>query len=162
MKYKKRGFTIVELIIYMGILSLMLLVMTDTFSSIVDVRRDSEAVTAVEQDGNYLLAKLFYDISHATSIISPSSLGSSSSALQLVINGVINTYSINGGNLQVVNNNGTNVLNSVNSSISNVNFLRVGNTDGKNTIQLSFTVTSNIIRSSGPEEQTYQTSIGLR
>jgi type II secretory pathway pseudopilin PulG len=162
MKQSRRGFTIVELIIYMGILSLFLLVMTDTFSSIVDVRRDSEAVTVVEQDGNYLLAKLFYDISHASSIISPASLGSSSSALQLVINGVTNTYSISGGNLQVVNNNGTNVLNSVNSSISNLSFLRVGNTDGKNTIQLSFTVTSNITRASGPEVQTYQTSVGLR
>ena len=162
MNHKKKGFTIVELIIYMGMLSLMILVMTDIFSSIVDVRKESEAVTVVEQDGNYILAKLFYDISHATSITTPASLGSTGATLQLVINGVTNTYSLNNGNLQVVNNNGTNVLNSVNSAISNISFLRVGNVSGKNTIQLTFTVTSRIIQSSGVESKIYQTSAGLR
>ncbi len=162
MNHKKKGFTIVELIIYMGMLSLMILVMTDIFSSIVDVRKESEAVTVVEQDGNYILSKLFYDISHATSITTPASLGASGATLQLVINGVTNTYSLNNGNLEVVNNNGTNVLNSVNSAISNISFLRVGNVSGKNTIQLTFTVTSRIIQSSGVESKVYQTSAGLR
>ncbi len=158
----KKGFTIVELLIYIGILSIFLLAMTDTFSSIVDVRRESEAVSAVEQDGNYILAKLFYDISHAQSINVPASLGASSNSLQLTINGVSNTYSISGGNLQVVNNAGTNILNGINSSISNLTFLRVGNTSGKNTIQLSLTVTSRVIRNGGTEARTYQTSVGLR
>lgn len=158
----KRGFTIVELIIYMGILSLILIVMTDIFSSIIDVRRDSEAITVVEQDGNFLLAKLFYDISHAQSIATPATLGATSNTLQITISGVTNTYSLNSGNLQVVNANGTNVLNSLNSSISNLTFLRLGNSSGKNTIQLSFTVTSKILRVSSTESKTYSTSVGLR
>lgn len=159
---KNRGFTIVELIIYMGILSLLLIVLTDIFSSIIDVRRDSEAITVVEQDGNFLLARLFYDISHAQSISTPANLGASSSTLQLTIGGVSNTYSVNSGNLQVVNGSGTNVLNSVNSSVSGLSFLRLGNASGKNTIQVTLTVTSRILRAAGPEAKTYQTSVNLR
>lgn len=136
--------------------------MTDIFASIVDVRKESEAVTVIEQDGNFILSRLFYDISHASSITTPASLGSTTSTLQIVINGVSNTYSLNSGNLQVVNNNGTNILNSVNSTISNISFLRVGNASGKNTIQLTFTVTSKIVQSSGTESKIYQTSVGLR
>lgn len=162
-KLNRRGFTIVELIIYMGILSILLMVLTDTFASILEVRKESEAVTAVEQDGNYILAKLFYDISHAQSIGTPASLGTSSNTLQLTIGGVSNTYSLSGGNLQVVNNHGTNVLNGIDSSVSNLSFLRLGNIGGKDTIQMTFTVTSRIVRSGGiTETKTYQTSAGLR
>lgn len=161
MKHKK-GLSIVELIIYMGLLSILLMVLTDVFVSILDVRKESEAVTVVEQDGNYILARLFYDVSRASSITTPASPGSSTSSLVINVGGVNYTYSLNSGNLQLVNNNGTDVLNSINTTISNPTFLRIGNSGGKNSIQISFTVSSVTKRNNGPETKTYQTSVGLR
>ncbi len=159
---RKKGLSIVELIIYMGLLSILLVVLTDVFVSIIDVRKESEAVSAVEQDGNYILARLFYDVSRASSISTPASLGASTSSLLITIGGVNYTYSLNGSNLQLVNNNGTDVLNSINTTVSSPTFLRIGNSGGKNTIQISFTVSSVTQRNHGPETKTYQTSVGLR
>lgn len=157
----KRGLTIVELIIYMGILSILLVTLTDIFSSIVNVRIESEASSAVEQDGDFILSRFMYDISRAQSITSPS-LGSTANTLQIVVGGVTYTYSLSSSNLQIVNNNGTDVLNSLNSSVSNLTFTQLGKSGGKNSIQINYTVNSKAIQHTGVATKSYQTAIGLR
>lgn len=157
-----KGYTLVELLVYMGLLAILLTVFTQIFLNTLEVRTQSESYLSVSADGKYLLARLSYDMARATAIVTPSSIGSQTNNLQLTINGTTYSYALSNGNLQLTNNFGTDVLNSSSTSVSNLTLLRVGNPGGKNTVQVSFTLTSIINPRSGPETRSFQTTLGTR
>src|SRR3989344_9090196 len=70
-----RGVTLIELLLYMGLLALFLLVLTDIFVAITSVRTETETTSAVEQDGRFIISRLAYDVSRADSISIPPQLG---------------------------------------------------------------------------------------
>lgn len=157
-----KGFTLVELTIYMALFSMLLLVLTDLFVASLNVGANAEANSAVQQEGIYILSKINYDIRRASSINTPSTNGSSGSTLELTINGNTVTYEINQNNLELTNQYGTNQLNSPQVEISNINFLRLGNNPGKTSIQYEFTVESTTKDNAGSEIQTFESTQGLR
>jgi prepilin-type N-terminal cleavage/methylation domain-containing protein len=156
------GFTLVELLVAMGLMAGFLVVLTDVVSTTLDVQTESEATSSVSEDGRFLLARLDYDIQRATSITTPAALGSSNSSLVLVIGGVTYTYALSGGNLQLTNNTGTTNLNSNDSTISGLNFQKLGNSGGKETIRASYTVTSVAQTDQGQDVRTFTTTFGRR
>lgn len=160
----KKGFTLIELVIYIGILSILLGALSAIFTSIVDVQLESTATSSVNQDGRYLLSKLLYDVKSSSATVVPANPGTPSSTMQLTINSVNYTYSLNGNNnLQVVNNstNETNVLNSYDTSLSGLTFTRIGNGGSSDTLRVSFTVTGRTIERAGQvETKTFQTTLG--
>ena len=153
-----RGSTLIEMIIYMGLLSILLVILTNMFASILDVRTESEATSSVQQDGRFLLSRLSYDINRATSISAPLNLGDTSGNLSMTIGATTYTYSLVGGNLQL----GTDNLNSSESSVSNLSFRKVGNSGGKDNIKIHFTLTSKTQRSSGNEVRDFDLTVGRR
>ncbi len=157
----KRGFTLVELLLFMGIFSIFLIVLTDLFSAIINTRIESEATSSVEEDGRFIISRLAYDISRADSITSPA-LGSGANSLSIVIGGVTYTYQVSSGNFQLTNDLGTNNLNSSETTVSTPIFQRIGNSDGKDTIKITFTVNSVTQKITGSETQNFQTTIGRR
>lgn len=159
-----RGFTLVELLIYIGMISILFTVFTQIFGYILDAQLESEATSSVQQDGRFILSRLAYDIRRANSIVVPGALGGQSTSLQLTIGGVSYTYNLNSGNLELTNNLGTNTINSGDTIVSNLNFTRLGNSgpNTKNTIQVEYTVTSKVIRPKGLETKGFQTTIGIR
>lgn len=157
----KKGFTLVELLIYMGLLTILLTVVTRIFTAITDVQLSSEATGAVEQDSRYVYSRLAYDIGRATSIVTPASVGDQTSSLVLMIGGVATTYSVSGNNL-VVASGQVDQLNSVGTHISNLSFQRLGNVNGKHAIQMKFTITSTTQNISGVDTKNMETTIALR
>lgn len=157
----RKGFTIVELLIYMGLLSILLVVLTQISVSIFDLQSQSKAVSSVAQDGRYILTRLNYDTRRASSISAPA-LGQTSSTATLVLDGVSTTYDASSGNLVVSSSGSSDQLNSLESNISNLQFRRIGNSGGKNSLEISFTLSSRQNRSSGREIRDYETTIGLR
>ncbi|MBI4033248.1 MAG: prepilin-type N-terminal cleavage/methylation domain-containing protein [Candidatus Blackburnbacteria bacterium] len=160
-----RGVTLVELLIYMGILSIFLVVLTDMFASILELRRESEATSSVEQDGRYILSRMAYDIPRATDISTPPQIGQTRSNLKMTIGGFLYEYAESGGNLELSNDLGINYLNSSETTISNPTFQRIANTGvsgTKDTIKIQFTITSKTTRPGGAETKTFQTTIGRR
>jgi type II secretory pathway pseudopilin PulG len=154
-----RGFTITELLIYMGIFTILLVVLTEIFVATLNVQLETEASSSVEQDSKFMLARMIYDIQKASKINTPASLGDQGDTLSLEIDGT--TYissSPNGTDLEL---NG-NKLNSFDTTISNVIFQRLGNPGGVNSIKIGFTVSSKVQRASGPEIKNVQTTVGLR
>lgn len=147
----KSGFTIVELLVYMGLSTIFLGVLTDIFIAILDSKIESEATSAVEQDSRFILTRLSYDAERASTM-------SASSNLIMTIGGSTYTYSISGNNLTL---NGDN-LNSSETKISNLTFQQLGNPGGKPSVQVKFTATSVSQRSKGPEVRNYQTTIAAR
>src|SRR4030042_5852170 len=73
----QKGFTLVEILLYMGLLAILLVVLTEILVSILAVKIEFEATSSVEQDSRFLLSRLFYDINRASAITTPGSIGSS-------------------------------------------------------------------------------------
>lgn len=158
----QKGFTIVELIFYMGLFSILILILVDMFVSILNAQVDSESYSTVEQDSRFITTRLLYDLHNAQSISLPSSNGSQSASLQLVIDGTNYIYTVANGNLQLTTNNGTDVLNGYDTTVSNLLFKRYGNTAGKPTVQVSFTLTGKVQSKSGQKIKQIQTTGSLR
>lgn len=158
----QKGFSLIELVMYMGILSILLFMLTDILTSTLNVRAESQTNSSIVQDGRFLVARLAYDIERAESISIPAVPGDTSNSLQISLLSISNTYSLSNGQLILQNNTGSNVLNSIDTTISNLTFKRIGNVGGKNSIQINFTVNSTTQRASGFETKNYQTTIALR
>jgi prepilin-type N-terminal cleavage/methylation domain-containing protein len=93
-KLNQRGVTFIELLIVMGLLSILLVIMLTIFTSSIDDQAQSEGYAATISDGRFLLARLNYDIARATAVTNPATLGSTSSSLGLTINGATYTYAL--------------------------------------------------------------------
>ncbi len=158
----KRGFTLVELILYGALLMILIYVLTDVFTSALDVQLESQGTSSVEQDGRFILSRLNNDILNAQTVIIPALPGSQSATLQLTTGNINYVYSLVSGNLQLVNNNGTDTLNSFDTTVSGLTFQRFGNNNRNDTIKIVFTLTSKATRTSGPNRQTFQETVAPR
>lgn len=158
----KKGFTLVELLLYMGLLAIFLVVLTEIFVTIMEVRLESEATSSVEQDGRFMVSRFAYDISRASAITTPANLGDTTSLLVMTVGGDTFRYAVSGGNLELTNANGTDNLNSSQSTISNQSFQKIGNSGGAETIKILFTVSSITQRAGGAETKMFETTVGRR
>ena len=160
---KNSGFTLLELIISMGILMVLVSVLLTLFGQILDVQLESKATSSVDQNGRFIMARLTHDMQQATQIITPVTPGQEGDTLALHINGTTHTFSASSsGNLVLSNTNGTDVLNSTTASISAFSVTRLGNGDTNDTIRVAFTVTTRTERPSGKEQKSFQTTLGLQ
>jgi len=158
----RRGFTIVELVIYAGILTMFLAVLTGIFSEVLDMQLESETESSVVQDSRYILSRFSYDIERASAIVTPAALGDQTQILVLTIGGVNNTYALTNGNLVFTDATGSGSMNSYGTTVSNISFLRYGNVGGKNGVRIAFTLTTTTQRTMGAQTRSYQATIGLR
>lgn len=136
----KKGFTIVELLISLAIMSVLITILAQLFGSILSLRQKSETVSAIAQDSRYILLRLSYDLARSDSIVSPAP-GASASTLSLVIGGTSYIYSESGGVLSLsVGGGSPEVLNSPSTSLSNFSFTGNQAIGGSASIGLSFTI----------------------
>ena len=161
-KAKTSGFTLIELLIYMGILSIFIVVLTSIFTSVLDTQISSQTTSSVAQDGRYIYTRLIYDINRAQEIILPTTLGETTTSLQASISGQLYTYALSSGNLTVANGITNVSLNSSETTVSNLSFKRIGNAAGKHTFQILFTVTNKRSLHGVTDSEVFQTTAGLR
>jgi type II secretory pathway component PulJ len=157
-----RGFTLVEAIIYMALLSVLLVALTDMFVSILNVKSESDAVSATVIDSRFVFARLRYDISRASSIITPAALGGSSTSLTAVVNGATTTFAVQEGRLMRTDAQGSESLTGPDTIISSSTFRRLGNAGGKDTVKIYMTIESVTARDSGYKIKILETTIGRR
>lgn len=164
-----KGFTIIEIILYMGLLAILITIMSSIFISILGVKLETQTNNAVQQDGKYILARLTYDIHRADKIISPA-LGATQTSFQLQIteNSVtkVYSYSLNGDILNLSDGITTDRLNSPGTKLSLFNVVRLGNSatnpSDKDTLNLNFDVQSIGQTSSGPQIMEFHTTVSPR
>jgi hypothetical protein len=161
---RSRGATLIELLLYMGILMVFMGVLSNVFTSGIDIQLESQATTSVDRDAHYLFSRLAYDIHRAQSIVTPGSYGTTSTTLVMTISGQQYTYALDsGGNLTYANTNGTFTLNSYDTTLSNLQFTKIGNVGGtEDTIRVSFTLISTVLQHKGTESKAFQTTIAKR
>ena len=159
-----KGFTLVETLLYIGIFSILIVILFQLLSSIFDVQLESQSTSSVSMDGRFILNRFNYDIGQATSISIPS-LGTSGQTLRFLTGGTTYTYSLTNGNVTLTSSPSESVdqLNGFNTTVSNINFLRLGDVNGKNDIiTFSFTLTSKTVKRGGASAQNFRTTIGIR
>lgn len=164
-RFKRREFgaTLIELLLYMGLLSLMITLLTGIFVSTLDVQLESQAHSSVQEDGEYILTRLKYDILRASAVIQPGIIGAQSNTLEITVSAIPYTYALGGTTLQLTNSiDGTVILNSARSTVSNLSFQKISSSAGKNTVRINFTVNSVAKRNSGNESKQFQTTVSLR
>lgn len=155
------GFTLVEFLIYFGLMAVVMVVITDLFLSLLELKSESHSASIVAIDGQFLPTRLQYDVSHADAILQPAALGEASTQLKVMIDGAVITYSLQGTELLRTANSVTLPLLS-GTDISELQFKRLGNVGGKHTIAVQYRLTSPIELPSGKHSLFYQTTLGVR
>lgn len=161
-KTSQKGFTLVELMIYALLFSVIILLLTEVFISTIESRLESEATSYVAIDSRSILSQLMRDITLADAVSTPSSLGEMSALLELQTGGIHRTYTLVNNDLVISDGVSNNVLNGVGSKVTNLSFKRIGNVGGKPTIQIKFTIESTTKRVGKSEIRNFQTTVGLR
>lgn len=161
----KNGFTIAELLVYMGLMSLFLIVLTELFVSSLDTQTAAEALSSVDMSGRFINNRLIYDLQRGKTITTPASLGVAATSMQFTdIDGRTISYALSGNNLNEKISGTTYQLNEYDVNVSSLSFTRIGNGLGKeDTIRVSYILTSVANReTAGPEVRNFQMTVGLR
>lgn len=159
---RKKGVTIIELVIYMSILSVLLLFFTDMFATLVNKQLETESLSNVQQDANYLLSRFTYDFARASSVSSPASPGAPVGSLQLVIDTIPYSFTLSSGNVIEEHSGNQYNLNSSETTISNLSFQRLGIGNTKDVVQIKFDITSNVKQQAGYDVTHFSTTLGIR
>lgn len=159
---KNAGFTIVELVIYLGISVVMLTILGELFGSILNEGSKVQNYSAVQMDGKYILSRLKTHLNNADAVTVPANLGESSSELVLVEGGTTYHYYVINSHLYLNDGSGDYLISDPNTSISNVLFTKTGNPLGKAVILFEFTSSSGVAGTSQYESQTFKGAGGLR
>lgn len=163
---RTRGFTLIELLLYIGIFSILLVALFQLFTSIIDTQSQSQSSSSVFLDGQYILNRFKYDVGRAKSITTPSLPGEQGITAKVSMSNGTYTYSLANGNLTLTDDvsSTSGQLNGADTTVSNLNFTRLSDTQGKNTdtLTISFKLTSNIIKRGGPKAENFKTTVGIR
>jgi type II secretory pathway pseudopilin PulG len=155
---KKKGFTLVEILLYISISAVMLGAISFFFFLTLQSRAKSEVAAEVEQQGVQVMQLITQTIRNAEAIILPSQ-GTPASLLYLNIPDTVNDifFNINLGNgaIQVTENPNPAVpLTPPNIIVSNLSFTNLSRPGTPGTIRIQFTLSS-----SNPEgKQEYEYS----
>jgi prepilin-type N-terminal cleavage/methylation domain-containing protein len=160
---QNKGFTLIEFLIYIGLFSILLTITLQMYASIFEVQVESQATSSVASDGKFIMGRFSYDLNRASSIVTPDYLGTPSASFEVMADAANLRYSLSNGNLILENTTlgTTDQLNTGDTSVSNLSFVRLDGGD-KDTVQVTFTLTSSSVMKGGAEVKTFQTSAGLR
>ncbi|MEI8232701.1 MAG: type II secretion system protein [bacterium] len=137
---KKSGFTLVELLISMGIMTILIAILAQVFGAILLMRTKNEAVSALAQDARFVVQRLSYDMARSSSIASPT-VGNASDSLTLVISGVNYTYALQNNSLMLtVGAGNAERINSVGTRLTSLSFSRNDPLGGKASVGLDLTL----------------------
>lgn len=157
---KQRGFTLIEVLIYGGVFSLFLLLITQIFLTLRITAASALAMIDLQQNQVRMLADFNQTLRRAEAITYPSA-GNSGGSLSLNDGALV--YQVTGGVLEKKM--GSTVLNLSDEGVkvTAVNFENVGEATQAGTIKIQMTLESSYLFQSGRTlTEEFQTSIGLR
>ena len=153
---KIKGFTLIEVIVYIAIMSTIVIALSSLFSVLLQTRVRNQTVTEVDQVGVNLMQKITQTIKNSSGINSPAK-GTSSSILSLsnAVSSINPTvFSLNANNILITEGvNSSVILNSNTISISSLTFQNVSGTSNLGNIKITFII--NYITNSNREEFNY-------
>jgi Tfp pilus assembly protein PilW len=161
--FRHRGFTIIELLIYTGLVAVFLVGIMNMFLTTLDVQLESQASTSVDLDGRFIMARLNYDLHRASQITAPANIGDTSASLSFVVDGNTYIYNQAGQNLELSISGQSGILNSYGSVVPVFSVTRVGYADGIPSVLINLTLQSTtVLQDHTPQSRSYQTAVTLR
>ena len=157
----KKGFSLVETLVYFTLLSIILLVLTDLFLSLSESFLESRSKVTIETEGEYAIRRMVYDIRRTDSIVSPINPGGVSSTLELDINGINHTYSLNNSTIKL-DDGQVNSLTSNTVSVQQLTFTNISTASAKPTVRINFSLDSTTTTKAGVESKDFETVVSLR
>ena len=157
----KKGFSLVETLVYFTLLSIILLVLTDLFLSLSESFLESRSKGTIETEGEHAIRRMVYDIRRTDSIVSPLNPGGVSSTLELDINGINHTYSLNNSTIKL-DDGQVNSLTSNTVSVQQLTFTNISTASAKPTVRINFSLDSTTTTKAGVESKDFETVVSLR
>ena len=165
-KITQKGTSLIELLLYFALLTVILLIAVDLMIRTGEFSMEASNQNVLQEDARFIGNRLTYDIHQAGAVTTPASLGQTTQTLTFTVGTETHTYSLNGGSLEyqeiVGPNTQTANINSNLTKINSLSFQRLGNTNGKHTIKITFEVEDLKGKKGGPLKKTFETVVGLR
>ena len=143
MKTKFKGFTLIEVLLYVAMLAVFVVVISTFWQGLLDVTEKGKAMNTVNTEGQFIMTKILQRIRESNSITSPLP-GNSSPTINLVYSNVnLNPtiFDLSSGNLRVSEGPSTFAnLNSPDVIISDVVFSNSSGPDSLGSIRVEFEV----------------------
>lgn len=95
---KFRGFSLLEFILYIAILSLMSVVLAGTFLSLVHGRAQADARAEVNSNARFAMDRMLRDVTNASAVAAPTT-AAPTNQLQLSVGGQSVSYGLSSGHL---------------------------------------------------------------
>lgn len=164
-----KGFTLIELTIYSGLLGILLVILSEFFVTIMNLQLKLTSTSTIEQDGQYILARSTYDVRRASTIQSPL-VGATGASFTMTVNedGTDKTYQydVQNENLTLTIDTQSTQLNSDKLVVSDFSVSRIGNSGSiagaKDSLQLLFSLAPKATPSGGSSTEQFGTTISLR
>lgn len=162
-----RGFSLLELLIYIAILAGLMVVISDAFISLSKGRGRAEARGEVNSAIRFAAERIKQDLKGASAVTTPI-LGTPSATLQATVSGVTVLYDVSGGQLRRTENAGSPVLvTGTNVTVDTPTFTRLENYNSvlqatTTAIQASMTFRYNASSTDWTYAATLRTAVDLR
>lgn len=158
----EQGFSLVELLLYMGLLSVFLVVISTFFVSILDVQSRALSSSELEENSKFISNRLKYELRSAESATNSAELGAASSSIVLIRDSVSYTFSVLDNTLQRASASATVVLHDDDVQLSNFSVVRVGNEGQFDTFIIDYSLTSATQVGGDADQRDYQLTVGMR
>lgn len=136
---QKKAFTLVELLIYIAISTIILFALTDFVLSISQVNKKGVIISEVENQGLQIMNTISQKIRNADSIASPSvSASSSALTLNMVVAPSPIVFNISSGVFQIAQNGTTTPLNNNTVAMSNLVFTNLSRVGTPGVVKIEF------------------------
>ena len=142
---RNKGFTLIEIIIYIGIISGVLVAFISYSLAISSVNNKNHAMATVQSDERIALETIIQKIRSASAVNYPTN-GSSQNQLSLVTGtGISTSFSLNGGRLQMSETGQADILLTSNrTTISSLSFTNLAQAGERGNIMIQMTVDYNV------------------
>ncbi len=155
--WQSRGYTLIELLLYVAMSSILLTAVTYFFGMMVDSRIKNQTINEVNDQGSAIMDYMTQTIRNATSITAPVAAATGSSLTLVVPTGSLSptVFSLSGTTLQVKEGTAAAVsLTSNDVQISSITFSNLTRSGTSGSVQVSFTI--NRTNPAGRNEYDYQ------
>lgn len=164
---KRKGFTLLELVIYISVLSIITVVVADSFLILNKGRGGVEAKSELNSNFRFAVEKIKRDIATADNLISPADTIASSTVLDLTIGSSSIKYTLSNNRIaRQIDDQAIEYITSDTVKITNLYFTRLENTNSvlnKKRISVEFNIFG-VYNSTSPDwqySQSEKTSIDL-
>lgn len=143
-----RGTTFIEVLLYIALLSVVIIFITDIILQTLSFMIEARNISYLDSDARFINTKIRNDIRRADTILSPQTVGQTTSSVGFVYDGANYSYSLNNGALEITDPNGTYRINSDQTTVSGFSVQNASYTTGSPTLNFSIILQSRTVSSS--------------